>query len=147
MAHTVVFGVCFSQGCSCLLRWPTLCVWSAFLSKPTSYLSLCLSLNSSRTWAPLGSEMKCVISVVGRWVLAGFKSQAVPNLRWTVSVLGGLSSCGIQRLCQRVIYIPWEGAQTLFYCQTIGSWLLFLSPFLLPFPLRSLIRHHQQQAL
>ena len=57
-----ICGVCFS------------------LSKPTSYLSLCLSLNSfydetSRTWASLSPETRCVISVGRLWVLAGFESQ------------------------------------------------------------------------
>ena len=58
------------------------------LNKSTSYLSLCLSLNSlcaerSRTWASLGPETRSVISVGRPWVLAefelqphGFKSQA-----------------------------------------------------------------------
>ena len=67
MAHTVV--ECFS------------------LKKPAPYLSFCLSLNSvcnetSRTWASLSPETRCVISV-GRldfgqvWVLAGgFKAQS-----------------------------------------------------------------------
>ena len=44
------------------------------------YLSLCFSLNSlchetSRTWASLGSETRCVISVGKPRVLAGFESQ------------------------------------------------------------------------
>ena len=50
------------------------------LNKPTSYLSLCLSLNSfcnetSRTWASLSPETRCVISVGRPWVLAAFESQ------------------------------------------------------------------------
>ena len=72
-----------------LLRWPTLCLWNGFsLNKSTSYLSLCLSLNSfcdeaSRTWASLSPETKCVVSVkrpwvqVPVWVLAGFGSRHV----------------------------------------------------------------------
>ena len=50
------------------------------LNKSTSYLSLCLSLNSfcgetSRTWASLNPETRCVISVGRLSVLAGFGSQ------------------------------------------------------------------------
>ena len=61
-------------GRSRLLRWPTLCLWSVFLSnKCTSYLSLCLSLNSfcdetSRTGASLSSETRYATSVKRRWV-------------------------------------------------------------------------------
>ena len=62
MAHTLSCGVCFS------------------LNESTSYLSLCLSLNSfcnetSRTWASLSPETRCVISVGRLWVLARFESQ------------------------------------------------------------------------
>ena len=70
------------------------------LDTPTSYLSLCLSLNSfcdgtSRTWASLSPETSCVISVkrprvqVPAWVLAGFQSRcksSSPNLSDMVSV-------------------------------------------------------------
>ena len=54
--------------CTCSLQWPTLCGVCFSLNKSTSYLSLCLLLNSfcdetSRTWTSL------------LWVLAGFKSQ------------------------------------------------------------------------
>ena len=83
VAYTLVWGV-WSLGCSCLLRWPCLC--SDFsLNKSTSYPSLCLSLDSfcdetSRTWASLSPETRCVISVgipcVPIWILAGFKSQS-----------------------------------------------------------------------
>ena len=50
------------------------------LNKSTSYLSLCLSLDSfcnetSRTWPSLGLETRSVISVRRLWVLAGFVSQ------------------------------------------------------------------------
>ena len=43
------------------------------LNKSTSYLSLCLSLNSfcnetSRTWTSLSPETRCVISVKRTWV-------------------------------------------------------------------------------
>ena len=71
-----------------LLRWPTLCLWSVFLSynKPTSCWSLCLSLNSfcsetSRTWASLSPEIRYGMSVkrpwvpVLIWVWAGFEFQ------------------------------------------------------------------------
>ena len=63
-----------------LLRWPALCGVCFCLNKSTSYLSLCLSLNSfcnetSRTWASLSPETRCVISVGRLWVLAGFESQ------------------------------------------------------------------------
>ena len=58
-----------------------------FLSKSISYLSLCLSLNffcdeTSRTWASLSPEIKCVISVerLGfghvQVLACGFKSQS-----------------------------------------------------------------------
>ena len=55
MARSLVCGVCFS------------------LNKSTSYLSLCLSRNSfcdetSRTWASLSPETRCVISVKRPWV-------------------------------------------------------------------------------
>ena len=58
----------------------TLSVECFSLSKSTSYLSLCLSLNSfcnetSRTWASLSPETRCVISVGRPWVWAGFESQ------------------------------------------------------------------------
>ena len=91
MAHTVC-GVCFS------------------LNKSTSYLSLCLSLNSfcdetSRTWVSLSSETRCVISVGRPWVLAGFESGHMgssPSLRCTVSVpVLMLTPYGI-------IIIPWQ---------------------------------------
>ena len=54
--------------CTCPLQWPTLCGVCFSLNKSTSYLSLCLLLNSfcdetSRTWTSL------------LWVLAGFESQ------------------------------------------------------------------------
>ena len=79
--------------CSRLLRRPTLCGLCFSLNKWTSYLSLCLSLNSfcnekSRTWASLSPEARCVISAkrLGSspslgfgWVQAlahGFKSQS-----------------------------------------------------------------------
>ena len=53
-----------------------------FLNKSTSYLSLCVSLNSfcnetSRTWASLSPETRCVISVGRLWVLTEFESQRV----------------------------------------------------------------------
>ena len=67
-----------------LLTWPTLCLWSVCfsLNKSTSYLSLCLSLNSfcdetSRTWASLSPETRCVISVGRLWDFAGFESSLV----------------------------------------------------------------------
>ena len=68
------------QGWCLLLRRPTLCLWCVFLNKSTSYLSLCLSLNflcneTSRTWASLSRETRCVISVGRLWVLARFESQ------------------------------------------------------------------------
>ena len=79
-----VCGVCFS------------------LNKSTSYLSLCISLNSfcnetSRTWASLNPETRCVISVGRLWVFAGCMgsspSQAfgwvwVPALGFRVPVWG-----------------------------------------------------------
>ena len=64
-----------------------LCLWSMFLIKSISYLSLYLTLTSfwektSRTWASLSPEIKCVISV-GRLGFGhvqvparGFKSQS-----------------------------------------------------------------------
>ena len=69
------------------------------LNKSTSYLSLCLSLNSfcnetSSTWASIISETRCMISVkrplvqTSPWVLAGCESQSVgssPRLSRTVS--------------------------------------------------------------
>ena len=33
MAHTLVCGVYFLQGCSCFLRWTTFCLWNVYLSK------------------------------------------------------------------------------------------------------------------
>ena len=51
-----------------LLRWLTQCLQSVFLSKkPTFYLSLCLSLNSSweetsRTWESVSPETRCDVS-------------------------------------------------------------------------------------
>ena len=50
------------------------------LNKSTSYLSLCLSVNSfcnetSRTWASLGPKTRHVTSVERSWVLAVFKYQ------------------------------------------------------------------------
>ena len=63
------------QGHSCLLRWPTLCLWSISLSlnKSTSYLSLFLSLNSFYdktlgTSASLSPETRCVISLKRPWI-------------------------------------------------------------------------------
>ena len=49
-------------------------------NKSTSYLSLCLSLNSfcdetSRTWSLLGPETRSVTSVGKLWGLGGFESQ------------------------------------------------------------------------
>ena len=63
------------QGCTRRLRWSTHRLWTLYLNKFTSYLSLCLSLNSfcnetSRTQASLGPESKYVL-----WVLAEFESQ------------------------------------------------------------------------
>ena len=110
MAHTLVYGVCFSL----------------YLIKSTSCLSLCLLLNSFcdetlRTWASLGSETryhgfwlglspshmgsspKQRFGWVGvpatwvwipNWVLAGFESQLMgssPNLWLTVSQLDSSS--------------------------------------------------------
>ena len=51
-------------------------------NKFTSYLSLCVSLNSfcnetSRTWASLSPETRCMISVGRLWVLTEFESQHV----------------------------------------------------------------------
>ena len=56
-------------GCHCLL----LCGVCFFLNKSTSYLPLCLSLNSFcdetwRTWASLSPKTRCVISMKGPWV-------------------------------------------------------------------------------
>ena len=89
-AHHTIF-----PGHPHLLRRPTLCLWSVFPSynRPTSCLSLCLSLNSfcsetSRTWASLNPEIRYGISVkrpwvpVPFWVWAGFESQCV-GLCWS----------------------------------------------------------------
>ena len=51
----------------------SVCGMCIFLNKSTSYLSLCLSLNSfcdktSRTWASLSPETRCVISIKRQWV-------------------------------------------------------------------------------
>ena len=56
-------------GCHCLL----LCGVYFFLNKSTSYLPLCLSLNSFcdetwRTWASLSPKTRYVISMKGPWV-------------------------------------------------------------------------------
>ena len=75
------------QGHSCLLRWPTLCLWSVSLSlnKSTSYLLLFLSLNSFffffslnsfydktlGTSASLSPETRCVISLKRPWIQDG----------------------------------------------------------------------------
>ena len=91
------------HGHACLLWWPILlsveyapwaapafwdgpvCAVSFSLNKSTTYPSFCLSLNSfchetSRIWASLSPETRCVISVgrpwVTIWILAGFKSQS-----------------------------------------------------------------------
>ena len=74
MAHTVC-EVCFS------------------LNRSTSYLSLCLSLNSfygktSRTWASLSPETNCVIlwsQLKDHWALARFKSQSEFRLGLSLS--------------------------------------------------------------
>ena len=102
MAHTVC-GVCFS------------------LNKSTSYLSLCLCLNSfcvesSRSRVSLSpetryarSQLKCVQLPVQ--VLAGFKSQPSPNLGWTVSEIGG------------EILLSWSDHTTSNYYLKLGSTL------------------------
>ena len=91
------------HSCTHLLWWPTLCgVWSSLnLNKSTSYLSLCLSLNSfsdetSRTWASLGPETRYHGFWLGLspstwvWVPArGFKSQSVVN---SFSATGSINS-------------------------------------------------------
>ena len=66
------------QGHSCLLRWPTLCLWSVSpsLNKSTSYLLLFLSLNSFYdktlgTSASLSPETRCVISLKRPWIQDG----------------------------------------------------------------------------
>lgn len=56
--------------------WPTLCLWSVYLSKSNHFSPNTLSLNSfcdktSRTWASLHSKTWCMVSVK-RY---GFKSQ------------------------------------------------------------------------
>ena len=68
----------------------TLSVECFSLNKSTSYLSLCLSLNSfynkiSRTWASLGPETSYVISFGRLRLWLRFWRGPNPNLRWTVS--------------------------------------------------------------
>ena len=61
-------------GYSLLLRYPySICGVYFSLNKSTSYLSLCLSLNSfcdetSIAWASVNPETRCVISVERPWV-------------------------------------------------------------------------------
>ena len=57
-----------------------LCKVCFSLNETTSYLSLCFSLNSfcnetSRNWASLNAEARCMISVGRLGVLTGFESQ------------------------------------------------------------------------
>jgi len=69
------------QGYTHPLWWPHPVCWVCFsLNKSTSYLSLCLSMDSfcnetSRTWPSLGLETRSVISVRRLWVLARSVSQ------------------------------------------------------------------------
>ena len=111
-----------------LLRWPTLCAVCFSLNKSTSYPSLCLSLNSfydetSRSWASLSPETRCVISVGRLWVWFGFESKSEfwpglspgcvgsspslrcpvsdpwalqPSLRFTFVIAGNVGPCNAQ---------------------------------------------------
>ena len=122
-----------------LLRWPTLCLWSFSLNKPTSYLSLCLSPNSfcdetSRTWASLSPETRCVISVkrpwiqvpisVFRWVrvlACGFKSQSEVHGFSFIEPVSGFKSTMLflsSFLPKLELYIP-EWTKSILNC----SWL------------------------
>ena len=106
------------------------------LNKSTSYLSVCLSLNSfydetSRTWASLSPENKSVISVGRLLILASFESQPYEfksqagfwpssgprymgsslKLRWMVSVL--LRSCSLHSIFICLICFPASPSFTL----------------------------------
>ena len=113
-----------------LLRWPMLCGVCFSLNKSTSYLSLCVSLNSvcnetSRTWASLSPETKCVISVwnhkgsspklgfsqVQVWA-HGFKSQSEVN--------GFSNNRLLDQLIRKNNFGPRKRVNTL--AQTPNSW-------------------------
>ena len=107
------------------------------LNKSTSHLTLCLSLNSfcddtSRTWASLSPETRCVMSVGRLSVLAGFKSLprgcpsqagfwlgsspccvgSSPNLRCTVSGVTSVKGKGRKQDWEGGSVRPWDADLT-----------------------------------
>ena len=97
------------------------------LNKSTSYLSVCLSLNSfceetSRTWASLSPETRCVILIkrqgiqVPIWVLAGFKSWPMgSNLNLSCVVLALWNSV-IDLLWGVLYYYTYKMLLTFYIC-------------------------------
>ena len=99
-SHSLACEITTFRGCTCPLWHSTFCGACFILNKSTSYLSLCLSLNSfynetSRTWVPLGPKTSCVISTERLWILArfeprpcGFRSQSeVTGFSWVCDLL------------------------------------------------------------
>ena len=68
--HTTFWG-CQSRP----LRWPKLCLWSAFLSKKIHFLAITLSLTEFFLWRDIKNLNFIRSSNQVPWVLAGFESQ------------------------------------------------------------------------
>ena len=119
------------------------------LNNSTSYLSLCVSLNSfcyetSRIWAWLNPETRCVISVKSLWIqvlikVVRFSSRAMlfvlDHCRWHPSNMLSASSGDqsvpgsrtlvLEKLCSfRGKYSSWQSRRCLMLFHEINGWMM-----------------------